>query len=373
MSDNTEQPKEQPAKAPRPPVVFEQKGGLVPKTFDEAFRMATIFSASGLVPKAYLDKPEACFVAMQMGAELGIPPLQSLQNIAVINGKPGIYGDLGKALLLQAGCLIDEDDMDAIQKSGKGRCRIIRPGRQPVERTFSVENAKTAGLWNKEGPWKNYPFRQLAWRAFWFAARDAAADLLRGMKGAEELIDTPVEHEVSGTATFVEQPRRVSDPEKESAQQNPASASSGTATPPASQSSAVVDPTPATESVQTSSPSTSGKDTATTSTCTTQEQPAASASKEKRLQQMDDDLPWQDDPMEGEVMPREDEAPVAAKAPAAPLTGPKITQPQINILMKRLEGAALTTVDLQAKFGCGIQDLFASQFNTVVGWCKEPR
>lgn len=49
--------------------------------------------------------------------------------------------------------------------------------------------AKTAKLWGKEGPWTNYPYRQMAWRAFWWAARDAAADVLKGIWGVEELVD----------------------------------------------------------------------------------------------------------------------------------------------------------------------------------------
>jgi len=99
----------EPEKAARPPVVYEQRGGLVPTNFDEAFRMAAAFAGSGMVPKAYEGKPEAVFVAMQMGAELGIPPLQAVQNIAVINGKPGVYGDMGKALLLAKQSLLSRN------------------------------------------------------------------------------------------------------------------------------------------------------------------------------------------------------------------------------------------------------------------------
>ena len=67
-------------------------------------------------------------------------------------------------------------------------------------------DAKTAGLWGKDGPWRNYPWRQIAWRAFWFAARDAAADLLRGMGGFEEGVDTPPPAERHMGAADVVQP-----------------------------------------------------------------------------------------------------------------------------------------------------------------------
>jgi len=162
---------------------------LSPQTFDQALEFSKYLAASDMVPKQYRGKPGDCLIAMQWGYEVGMKPLQALQSIAAVNGKPSLYGDAGKAMLLAAGCHIDEDDVEKVRANGRARCKITRPGRPPVERTFSIEDAKTARLWGKEGPWTNYPYRQMAWRAFWFAARDAAADLLRGMGGAEELQD----------------------------------------------------------------------------------------------------------------------------------------------------------------------------------------
>lgn len=171
----------------------QQPGGfdLSPRTFEQALTLADYLAASDMVPKQYRGKPGDCLVAMQWGMEIGLKPLQALQSIAPINGKPNLYGDAGKALLLAHGCIIEEDDAETVKANARASCTITRPGRPPVRRTFSQEDAKTAGLWGKEGPWRAYPWRQMAWRAFWFAARDAAADLLRGMGGFEEGIDTP--------------------------------------------------------------------------------------------------------------------------------------------------------------------------------------
>lgn len=166
---------------------------LSPQTFDQALEFSKYLAASDMVPKQYRGKPGDCLIAMQWGYEIGMKPLQALQSIAAVNGRPSIYGDAGKAMLLAAGCQIDEDDIEKVRETGRARCKITRPGRKPTERTFSIDDAKTARLWGKEGPWTNYPYRQMAWRAFWFAARDAAADLLRGMGGAEELQDIPAD------------------------------------------------------------------------------------------------------------------------------------------------------------------------------------
>lgn len=167
----------------------KQSFSLAPQSLSEAMEFARMMAESEMVPKQFRGKPGDVLVAVQMGNEVGMQPMASIQNIAVINGKPGIYGDAGKAILLANGCIIEEDDIAIVEKNARARCKITRPGRPPVERTFSLDNAKTAGLWNKEGPWRTHPWRQMAWRAFWFAARDAASDLLKGLSGAEELRD----------------------------------------------------------------------------------------------------------------------------------------------------------------------------------------
>jgi hypothetical protein len=208
------------------PAVFD----FAPRSFDEAMQLADRLATSTMVPKAFVGNPGNILIAMQWGAEVGLKPLQSIQNIAVINGKPGLYGDAGKALLLDKGCQIEERDVQEVRETGIASCTITRKGRPPLTRTFSIEDAQTAGLWGKEGPWRTYPYRQMAWRAFWFAARDGAADILRGMGGVEELRDLPPveEREIEGsavvtpaqqskTAKMAEQLRVVKLPEVEKA------------------------------------------------------------------------------------------------------------------------------------------------------------
>jgi hypothetical protein len=173
-------------------VVSQKKVGsfsLVPQSLRDAMELAKLIADSDLAPKDYRGKPGNVLVAVQMGLEVGLSPMTAIQSIAVINGKPSLYGDVGKAILLSKGFIIEEDDTHVIKKTGAGRCKITRPGHPPCERTFSIDNAKTAGLFGKQGPWTQYPERQLAWRAFWFAARDIASDVLKGLSGAEEVMD----------------------------------------------------------------------------------------------------------------------------------------------------------------------------------------
>ncbi len=177
-----------------------------PTSFEEAYRIAKVLAASDLVPKDYRDKPENCLVAMQWGADIGLPGLQALQNIAVINGRPSIWGDAAKALALNSQFCDDiEERIEGEGDSMVAVCIAKRKGKVPTEQRFSVSDAKKAGLWGKQGPWTNYPKRMLQMRARGFALRDAFPDALRGLVLAEEAQDY-VETKDMGVADRVETP-----------------------------------------------------------------------------------------------------------------------------------------------------------------------
>jgi hypothetical protein len=126
---------------------------------------------------------------------MGLAPMQALQNIAVINGKPSVYGDAMMALVQASP--VCEDIEEYIENEGTTNpiavCVAKRKGRKPVVAKFSVEDAKRAGLWGKGGPWTAYPKRMLQMRARGFALRDAFPDVLKGMITAEEAQDYPDE------------------------------------------------------------------------------------------------------------------------------------------------------------------------------------
>lgn len=158
--------------------------GIIPTTIEEVFRLATAISKSGLAP-ANMNTPEKLTVAIMQGLEIGLPPMMAVNRIAVVNGRPTVFGDAIPALLLSRGFRLVET-MEGDGDERKARCKIIRPDGDATERTFSVAEAKLANLWGKPGPWKQYPDRMLQMRARGFAARDHAADVLGGLYLAEE-------------------------------------------------------------------------------------------------------------------------------------------------------------------------------------------
>jgi len=161
-----------------------------PTTLREAMDYAEVIAGTDMIPSAFRGKPGNVLIAMDWGREIGLSPLQALQNIAVIGGRPAVWGDAVLALIMA------HPDFVGIHEGTRGEgdaregyCRIERRNRAPKEHVFSWEQAKRAKLSGKSGPWQEYPDRMLMLRARGFAARDTFPDVLRGIVTVEEARD----------------------------------------------------------------------------------------------------------------------------------------------------------------------------------------
>lgn len=135
-----------------------------------------------------------------------------MQNIAVINGRPSIWGDAMLALVKGSGLLeyIAETPTDT-------HCtvKIKRVNEPETTRSFSLEDAKKAGLLGKAGPWTQYPKRMMQMRARSWALRDAFPDVLKGIYSAEEARDMPAEIDM-GKAEEVATEQEAAKPKRKS-------------------------------------------------------------------------------------------------------------------------------------------------------------
>ena len=173
---------------------------LRPQSLSEYMELARMLAESDIVPLAYKGKPGNVLVALQMGAEVGLHPVQALQSIAVINGKPTIWGDAGLGIVMASGQLEDIEETDDGQIA---TCRLRRKNR-PTEviRSFSVADSKAAQMYERDNhgngkwvaladraTWKSFPKRMRQMRARWWALRDLFPDVLKGLAGREEVED----------------------------------------------------------------------------------------------------------------------------------------------------------------------------------------
>jgi len=198
----------QPEPQPKLPAAVALRGGgsikaIIPQDFDQAYRMARIIAASGTAPKSYMMKDptdlkeylsvERIAVAIMHGLEVGLPPMQAVQGIAVINGMPTVYGDAQDALIEASGLLEDRVEEHEHDKEGLFlwyRCTVKRKGRPtPIVQEITRPQAARAGWLKKQGPWTDSPNRMAQRRARGWAYRDAFPDVLKGLVDRDEAID----------------------------------------------------------------------------------------------------------------------------------------------------------------------------------------
>lgn len=173
----------------KPPILATNRGvmPIIPTTFEDVIRIANAVVASGLAPKGVTRVEQATIIIMH-GLEVGMSPMVALQSIAVINGRPSLYGD-GALAVVRASGLLEKFSEKLIAEPLSAVCTVKRRGEPALTRTFSVTDAGKAGLLGKDGPWQAYPNRMLAMRARAFALRDGFADVLRGLSIREEMED----------------------------------------------------------------------------------------------------------------------------------------------------------------------------------------
>jgi hypothetical protein len=180
------------------------RGFMNPTTVKEGMELAQCIAKSDLAPKDYKDKAGNVLIAMQMGLEVGLSPMQAIQNIAVINGRPAVWGDAMLAICQNSPDFENINENESTDKMGV--CVVKRKGMEAQRREFTVADAQKANLWNKQGSWQTSPARMLKLRARAFALRDTFADALRGLQSAEEQRDI-----IETTATVVPMPKRTTD------------------------------------------------------------------------------------------------------------------------------------------------------------------
>lgn len=158
---------------------------LVPMA--EMRESAQIAFKSGLLPESIRTPEQALTIALK-GRELGMAPLQAFSSIYVVKGKPALATQTMLALALQRIPGLQVNWIETTPTTAT--VEIVRPPSSPFRSTFSMEDAKAAGI-TGNGTWKAYPREMLRWRALSSGLRVTCPDILQGMYSVEELRDAP--------------------------------------------------------------------------------------------------------------------------------------------------------------------------------------
>jgi hypothetical protein len=192
-------------------IAYTTGQGITPATLGEALKLSEMLAASNFVPNAYKGKPGDIIAAIQMGSEVGLKPMSALQSIAVINGRPSIFGDGYLAIITSSPAY--ERHEETLEGAGATRQATVKMWRKgnptPFVGVFGAKDAVTAGLSGRD-TYKQYADRMYTWRARHIAGQAGFSDVLKGLLPAEVAEDYP--REVESTVVM---PRRRSAPAPE--------------------------------------------------------------------------------------------------------------------------------------------------------------
>lgn len=187
------------------------------ETMEGALQYAESLLKSGALPAHFYEKgqygpdlqkgkPHTVLLVLQKAKEIGMTPLQGLQEIVPINNLLTLKGDGAKARIMASGLVAEwkEEPVGSLQ-DGSYEYRITakrKDNGMELTSSFSVSHAKRAGLWItdqaasknpklKYGPWYKYPDRMIYYRALGFLARTLFPDVLSGIIVHEEAMDYP--------------------------------------------------------------------------------------------------------------------------------------------------------------------------------------
>ena len=161
--------------------------------FNQLMRVSTMLSKSALVPQNYQEKPQDCFIAVEMATRMNISPIFVMQNLYVVKGKPSWAGQACMAMINACGKYKDVKHVYTGEKGKENRgCYVtatrISDGETVNGTEVTMALAKSEG-WTSNSKWRNMPEQMLAYRAASFFARVFCPEALMGLQTYEEVID----------------------------------------------------------------------------------------------------------------------------------------------------------------------------------------
>lgn len=161
--------------------------------FEHMWRVAQVFSKSGMVPKHFAGKPEACFVAVQMAVRLEVDPFMFMQNTYTSpDGKPAMEGKLAIALINARGPFKGGVQFSYDGEGDDYGCTatgIHKADGKPRTLKVDIATAKAEGWYSRNKKWQTMQDQMLLYRAGAWFGRAYCPEVLMGMQTIEERED----------------------------------------------------------------------------------------------------------------------------------------------------------------------------------------
>lgn len=162
---------------------------------EKLMEMAQMLSQSTIVPDTYRNRPENCFIALDMASRMGLSVMVVMQSLFVIQGKPSWSGQ-AIASLIRANPHFRNVNLTYVGERGTASwgayvsAERISDGKVLKGGTVTLGIAKAEGWIDKNGSkWKTMPELMLAYRAYAWFGRVYVPELMMGLQTADEVMD----------------------------------------------------------------------------------------------------------------------------------------------------------------------------------------
>lgn len=237
-------PQTEPTKAlavPEPTAPAQPTRALTPserwehQPMSEQVRVAEFLAGSDIVPDAFRKRPANVWLALDMGAHMGLKPFQTFRAVHVIKGTPTFSAEAMRGMAMAAGHTVTVTSTPTEATVSIKRADGLGEGTT----TFTLDQAKQAGYLGKGGNWASDPESMLVARATSRCAKRVIPDLLMGLTMTEEMDDvvavegSPVEalQATTEAVAAIEAPEPAPEPAKKASK--PAEAPQAAAEPEA--------------------------------------------------------------------------------------------------------------------------------------------
>ena len=173
--------------------VPEQPSFSNSKTFEHAQRVAKMLASSDLIPQQYRGNIQNTMIALEMANRIGASPLQVMQNLYIVQGKP----TWSSSFIIAAINTCKRFSPLRFEQKGEGKDMSCLAWAYDLATNDKLEGPKVtiamaeAEGWSTKGgsKWKTMPELMIRYRAAAFFGRLYAPDILMGMHTVEEIED----------------------------------------------------------------------------------------------------------------------------------------------------------------------------------------
>ena len=178
---------------------------------DRAWKFASLLSESAIIPDTFRKNPASCLIALDMANRMHRNPMEVMQAMYIVHGKPGFSSSFLISLINSCG-LFERLRFEYVGEPGKESrgCRAWtiekKTGEKLIGPLITLRMAKDEKWFSNNKKWDNMPDVMLSYRAASFFSRAYCPDLTGGLHSSDELSDSQDDFKTEFPTGSVEEP-----------------------------------------------------------------------------------------------------------------------------------------------------------------------